>query len=152
MQFSNSLVIRRSPEDVFRALADPGLIPRWNPAIAAARLLTPGPVRHSSRIQLQRTSPQPATEEIEVTEHAAPLRLVFRGDLGPLNGDLVYELEPVTEGTRLTNRADLEASGPLRLLAPLAVGRVRASVADNLEGLRRLLEASITDASAATER
>jgi len=152
MQFSNSLVVRRPPEDVFHALADPGLIPRWNPAISAARPMTPGPFRQGSRIQLQRRSPQPATEEIEVTEYAAPSRLVFRGDVGPFHGDLVYELEALPEGTRLTNRADLEASGPLRLLAPLAAGRVRASVADNLEALRRLLEASITHESAPPER
>jgi len=152
MQFSNSLVIRRSPEDVFRALAEPDLIPRWNPAIATARLLTPGPVRQDSCIQLQRTSPQPATEEVEVTEFATPTRIVFRGDLGPFHGDLVYELEAVPEGTCLTNTADLEAGGPLRLLAPLAAGRVRASVADNLDALRRLLESTPPDASAPTDR
>jgi hypothetical protein len=50
-------------------------------------------------------------------------------------------LEPVADGTRLTNRWDLEpASAPLRLLGPLAIRQVRAAVAENLRTLKQILE------------
>lgn len=143
MQFSNSITIRREPSRVFAALADPRLIPEWNPAIASARLTTPGPLGRGSRIAVERVSPRAASEELEVTELEPPARLQLRGPLGPFQGDLTYQLEAVPEGTRLTNEVQLEASGPLRIVAPLAAGRVRASVAENLAVLRRLVESAI---------
>jgi len=42
--------------------------------------------------------------------------------------------------TRLTNQADLEPHGIMRLAAPIASGRVRSAVAANLETLKQLLE------------
>ena len=59
---------------------------------------------------------------------------------GPFAGVMRYEVEPTAEGTRLTNSADLRASGLLAVAAPLATGRVRTAVADNLAVLKRLLE------------
>jgi uncharacterized protein YndB with AHSA1/START domain len=142
MQFSNSITIRREPPRVFAVLADPRLIPRWNPAITSARPATPGPLGRGSRIALERVSPRPASEELQVTQLAPPARLSLRGPLGPFHGDLTYRLEAVPEGTRLTNEVELEASGPLRFVAPLAAGRVRASVAENLSALRRFVEST----------
>ena len=142
MQFSNSITIRREPPRVFAALADPRLIPRWNPAIASARLATPGPIGPGSRIAVERASPRPASEELQVTQLEPPANLNLRGTLGPFHGDLRYRLEAVPEGTRLTNEVELEASGPLRIAAPLAAGRVRAAVAENLDDLRRLVEST----------
>jgi hypothetical protein len=46
----------------------------------------------------------------------------------------------VGDATRLTNAVDLEPSGLLRLVAPLAASRVRAAVAGNLDTLRQILE------------
>jgi hypothetical protein len=47
----------------------------------------------------------------------------------------------VVGGTRLTNEVDLEpASGVLRLVAPLAIPRVKAAVAQNLGKLKQVLE------------
>ena len=44
-------------------------------------------------------------------------------------------------GTRLTNEVNLEpTSGVLRLVAPLAVPRVKAAVAQNLGKLKQVLE------------
>ena len=143
MQFSNSITIRREPPRVFAALADPRLIPEWNPAIASARLTTPGTLGRGSRIAVERVSPRAASEELEVTELEPPARLQLRGPFGPFQGDLTYQLEAVPEGTRLTNEVELEASGPLRIVAPLAAGWVRASVAENLAVLRRLVESAI---------
>jgi uncharacterized protein YndB with AHSA1/START domain len=140
MKFTNSLVIRRQPADVFGFLADPENIPKWNYAIASTRQITPGEIRVGTRFQQRRTLPRPAEEELEVTEIAPNRRLVLQGDLGPLHGSLAYELEEVPDGTRLTNVADLKAGGPVGFVAELAGGRVQAAVADNLGVLKRILE------------
>jgi uncharacterized protein YndB with AHSA1/START domain len=140
MKFTNSVVIRRPPAEVFAYLADPENIPKWNYAIASTRQTTPGSVGVGTRFRQTRTIPRPAEEELEVTGFEPDRHLALRGDLGPLSGSLAYELEAVPEGTRLTNRADLRARGPLGIAAELGAGRIRAAVADNLDVLRRILE------------
>jgi hypothetical protein len=77
-----------------------------------------------------------------ITELVPERRMVLEGDIGPLSGTLIYQIEEVPEGTRLTNTADLSGRGPLRLLVPLASSRVRDAVAANLDKLRGLLESS----------
>jgi uncharacterized protein YndB with AHSA1/START domain len=140
MRFSNTIEIRRPPDEVFAYLATPENIPRWNYAISESHRVPSGPLRVSSRIRQQRTIPRPTEEQLEVTELVPGRRLVLAGDLGPLHGTISYALEPTSSGTRLTNAADLEASGAMRLAAPLAAGRVRDAVAENLTVLRDILE------------
>jgi hypothetical protein len=53
---------------------------------------------------------------------------------------MTYEFEEIGGSTRLTNRADLEAHGIMKLAAPIVSGRVREAVAKNLETLKHLLE------------
>jgi uncharacterized protein YndB with AHSA1/START domain len=142
VRFSNSVVIRRSPGEVFAFLADPANVPKWNAAITSTRPLSQGPLGVGTRLAQTRSIPRPAIEELEVTEFVPDRRMVLQGDVGPLTGTLSYEIEVVPEGTRLTNTADLTGRGPLLVLSPLATGRVREAVATNLENLRQLLESS----------
>lgn len=140
MRFSNTIEIRRPPGEVFDYLATPENIPAWNVAISEAERSPAGPLGTRTRIRQQRTLPRPAEEELEVTELIPGRRLVLVGDVGPLHGTVSYVLEPSSGGTQLTNAAELEASGPLRLAAPLLTGRIRAAVADNLATLKGILE------------
>ena len=142
MHLANSVNIRRPPSEVFAFLVDPANIPKWNYAIDSARQVSPGPVGIGTRIQQKRSVPRPATVELVITELVPDRRMVLEGDIGPLSGTLIYQIERVPEGTRLTNTADLSGRGPLRVLAPLAANRVRDAVAANLDKLRDLLESS----------
>ena len=139
MRFSNTIEIRRPPDEVFDYVTTPENIPSWNYAIAESERSPAGPVRVGTRIHQRRTIPRPAEEELAVTELVPADRLVLVGDLGPFHGTISYTLEPTSEGTQLTNAAELDASGPLRLAAPLLAGRVRAAVAENLAELEGIL-------------
>jgi len=141
MRFSNAIEIRRPPDEVFSFLATPERIPSWNYAIAEAHRRPEGALAVGTRIRQRRTLPRPEWEELEITELVPGRRLVLAGDLGPLRGTLAYDVEPTPDGTRLTNTANLEAHGALRLAAPLATGRVRSAVAQNLTALKQMLEA-----------
>ena len=77
---------------------------------------------------------------LEVTEFEPDRRLTIRGAFGPLSGQATYVLEPAGDVTNLTNAMDLNAKGALRLVAPLATGRVSAAVAENLTKLKEILE------------
>lgn len=140
MQFSNTFSINRRPAEVFAFLARFENVPRWNYAISDTRKITAGPVGVGSRYRQVRTLPTRSEETFEVTEFDPDRRLTIDGALGPFHGEVSYLLEPVAGGTTLTNTASLQASGPLRLVAPLAAPRVRSAVRANLDTLKQILE------------
>lgn len=140
MQFENTVTIRREPDVVFGFLADLENIPRWNYAIVETRKISDGPVGVGTSYRQVRSLPAPSEEILEIAEFEPNRRLAIRGGLGPLAGTLTYDLQPVDDGTLLTNTADLEASGILKLAAPVAGARVRQAVAENLQKLKQLLE------------
>lgn len=140
MQFSNTISINRRPAEVFAFLARFENVPRWNYAISDTRKITAGPVGVGSRYRQVRTLPTRSEETFEVTEFDPDRKLTIDGALGPFRGEVSYLLEPVPSGTTLTNTANLQASGPLRLVAPLAAPRVRSAVRANLDTLKQILE------------
>jgi uncharacterized protein YndB with AHSA1/START domain len=140
VDFTNTVVIRRPPREVFRFLADLENIPRWNYAIMETEKTSEGAVGVGATYRQVRSLPSRSEEAFEITEFAPDRRLAIRGGLGPLRGTLSYTLDAVDEGTRLTNAADLEGRGVMRIAAPLAAGRIREAVATNLGVLKDLLE------------
>jgi uncharacterized protein YndB with AHSA1/START domain len=140
VDFTNTVVIHRPPREVFRFLADLENIPRWNEAIIETQKTSQGPVGVGTTYRQVRSLPSRSEEALEITEFDPDRLLAIRGGLGPLHGTVSYMLEPVDEGTRLTNAADLEGQGVMRIAAPLAAGKIRESVATNLGVLKDLLE------------
>jgi hypothetical protein len=145
MEFSNTITIERSRPDVFEFVSDLENVPKWNYAIAETRKVSEGPVDIGTTYRQFRSLPSRSEETLEVVQLDPDRRFAVRGDLGPLRGTLSYEFEEVGGSTRLTNRAELEGRGIARLAAPIASGRVRNAVAENLETLKRLLEREPAD-------
>lgn len=140
MHFTNHVTVERSPHEVFEYLANFENVPQWNHAIVETRKTSEGPVGVGTTYSQTRSLPSPSQEEFQVTEFEPDQRLAIRGDLGPFEGTLTYQLESAADGTRLTNSADLQAHGLLKLAAPLAGNRVGDAVAANLEKLKEILE------------
>jgi uncharacterized membrane protein len=140
MQFTNTITIKRRPDEVFAFLAHFENLPLWNYAIAETWKITDGPVAVGSRYRQTRTLPTRSEETFAVTEFEPVHRLSLGGALGPFEGQIHYLLEPVGDATVLTNTMTLQPSGPLRLVAPLAAPRVKAAVAANLDTLKQILE------------
>jgi carbon monoxide dehydrogenase subunit G len=141
MEFTNSITIERAPHDVFEFVSNLENVPRWNYAIVETRKASEGPVAVGTKYRQVRSLPSRSEEMLEVTEFEPDRRFAFEGALGPFEGTMTYEFEEVGGSTRLTNGAALEARGLAKLAAPIASGRVRGAVAENLEALKRLLEA-----------
>jgi uncharacterized protein YndB with AHSA1/START domain len=140
LHFINTVTIRRSPSEVFAYLAQFENIPQWNYAIAETRRTSAGPVGVGTTYTQRRTLPRPSEEAFEVIEFVPDTRLAIRGELGPFEGTLTYQLDAVPGGTRLTNEADLAGKGLLGIAAPLATGRIRDAVGANLGELATILE------------
>jgi uncharacterized protein YndB with AHSA1/START domain len=140
MKFTNIITINRPPADVFEFLAGFENVPLWNYAISETSKITDGPVQVGSRYRQTRTLPSPSEETFEVTEIEPDRKLSIQGDLGPFHGEVSYLLESAGNGTAVTNTMNLQPSGPLRLVAPLAASRVKSAVAANLVALKQILE------------
>jgi carbon monoxide dehydrogenase subunit G len=140
--FENTVTIRRPVQDVFTFLADFENVPKWNHAIVETTKVSPGPVRVGTTYRQTRSAPSRTEEAFEVTVYEPTRRLDVRGGLGPFTARVSYLLEPTGSGTRLTNAVDLESSGLLTLVAPLATSRIKHAVAANLDTLKQLLEGS----------
>ena len=142
--FTNAVTIRRTAEEVFAFIADFENVPTWNYAIESTTKVSPGPVGVGTVYRQIRSIPSRAEEDFKVTMFEPARQLAIAGEIGPFHARVSYLLEPVGNATRLTNDVELESSSTLtRLLAPLAVSRVKAAVAENLEELRRILEAEV---------
>lgn len=142
MEFTNEISIRRPVRDVFEYLANFENVPKWNYAIEETRKASPGPVDVGTTYAQIRSIPQRSEEGFEVIMYEPEKRLAIRGDVGPFHGVIEYELEAVTDGSKIINRVEVEATGLARVVAPLAGGRVRQAVAANLAKLKELLETS----------
>ena len=138
--FENAVMIARPIEDVFGFLSDLENIPRWNYAIIETRKVSEGPVGVGTTFRQVRSVPSRSEERLEITAYDPPRQLEIRGQLGPFASRLVYALEAIPAGTRVTNTVELELRGPGRLLGRVAVPRVREAVAANLGRLKELLE------------
>lgn len=140
IRFENAIDIGIDRVRAFAYLADIEHTPEWNWAIASSQKLTPGPVEVGTRFRLERTAPQRAVEELEVTGLQPGERLEVAGRLGPFDARLSYVLSDVPSGTRIVNRVELDPTVPLGLLGGLVGGRIRGAVAENLTALKGVLE------------
>ena len=104
MEFANTVTIERPAQDVFAFLADFENVPTWNYAIVETRKTSQGPVGVGATYRQIRSVPARSEEEFEVTDFEPDTRLAIRGNLGPLEGTITYELEPAGAGTRLQTR------------------------------------------------
>jgi uncharacterized protein YndB with AHSA1/START domain len=138
--FENTVMIRRSIEDVFGFLSDFENVPTWNYAISETHKVSEGPVGVGTIYQQVRSVPSRSEERFEVTAYNPPRHLEIRGQLGPFPSRLSYALDAMPEGTRVTNSVELELRGPGRLHGRVAVPRIRDAVAANLRKLKELLE------------
>jgi uncharacterized protein YndB with AHSA1/START domain len=138
--FENTVMIARPIQDVFAFLSDLENIPKWNYAIVETRKVSEGPVGVGTVYHQVRSVPSRSEERLEITTYDPPRQLGLRGRLGPFVSRLFYALDAAPEGTRVTNRVELELGGPGRLLGRVAVPRVRDAVATNLRKLKELLE------------
>jgi hypothetical protein len=142
MDFTNTVTINRRPAEVFGFLAQFENVPLWNYAISETRKITGGPVCVGSRYRQARALPRPRSETFEVTEFEPDRRLSIVGALGAFHGKVTYLLAPAGNGTALTNTMNLQPTGPLRFVAPLAASRVKSAVAANLDTLKQILESA----------
>ncbi|HKJ25123.1 MAG TPA: SRPBCC family protein [Myxococcota bacterium] len=147
-RFVDAIDLPAPPEAVFDYLADFHRTAEWDPGVAEADRLTPGPSRRGSRFRvvvsfLGRRLPL----EYAITHFERPGRLILEGGDDTLRSVDELTFAPREGGTRVTYEARLELHGLRRLADPLldvafqVVGRLAA------RGLRERFAAGARDAA-----
>jgi uncharacterized membrane protein len=141
VRYEQSIEIERPPADVFAFLAEPGNLPRWQPAVAEVTVDPPGQLAEGSRLTEKRTFlGNHVRSTLEVTRLEPHRRLDLGTVDGPVRLRVSHRLEASGDGTRLTLIGEGEPGGALRLAGPLLGRAVNRQARDDLRRLKRLLE------------
>lgn len=116
---AESVIIRRTPEEVFAYVADLRNEPTWHVDIDSVDPAT-DPVPAVGTAYPLRFKPfmgrtQGTFTALEVSQGE---RVVYRGDFAGLRPLITYAVEPVPEGTRFTRSVEMRPRGLGALMAP----------------------------------
>lgn len=133
MKIGKRIEIARPPEDVYALVSDLERGPEWQPSLVRVDV--------ERGIEVRRIAGQEREASFDVTRNEAPrlFEIVSRG--GPVRASATFELTPAGAGTRVDLSLVLELSGPLRFAGGMVRGRAEREARENLERLKRLLEA-----------
>ncbi len=146
---SNSVVIRCTPEEAFDYLSDHRSELEWNPACQVMEKITDGPVGARTRFRAKwKLSP---VVELEILEYNRPRGWKVHNG-GALEVTMTIRLEPAREGTTLHTDFDVRPHGPLRLIFPIMLRRLRADEKANMGHIRQALERRHPPAQAGPEK
>jgi uncharacterized protein YndB with AHSA1/START domain len=136
-----SIVIDRSPKEVFAFVSDQTNAPRWQRGLAVVRRTTDGPIGIGTRHTFERTLMGRKMDGSNEYTRYEPNALVAFAWSGPMPGQASYIVEPAgMDRTRLVSRLEMQAHGLLRLAEPLLAAGLRRDVEANLDTLKHLLE------------
>jgi uncharacterized protein YndB with AHSA1/START domain len=123
---------RQPPETVFRTITDFGNAPTWRTDLTRVEMLHP-----AAGLPRFREHGSDDAMTMEVVEMRAPRHLVVRiadSDL-PFGGRWVYNVEPASDGTRLTITEEGEVYNPIfRFVARFLIGH-HATIEEYLRAL-----------------
>jgi carbon monoxide dehydrogenase subunit G len=146
--FQTSVRVDRPIEDVFTFAADPLLFPRWNSAVQTVELTSGDRGRVGSRYSMQRRLPVGQVEnELEIFSREHVSEFGIRTTSGPTPFRYLYRFVSDGVDTVIQLDADVELSGVVSVLGPLAASAIRRGVDANLATLKRTLETSTTRSS-----
>ena len=129
--FHTTVDISRPPDEVFAFVAEPHNMPLWYDAVDHVARTTNGPSGPGARYDVTRSLPGGQVHnDVELTDHQFRYR---------------YALEPTSQGTRLTLDGSISSAGlpgPMGHLDELATQLFKRGMRDNLNQLKRIIEAS----------
>jgi carbon monoxide dehydrogenase subunit G len=141
LELEESILIKRSPAEVFDFVTNPSNASRWRVGLLSAKQLSEGELKVGSLIEeTVQVLGQKVTSRVEVIGLEPKRSRSIRVKLGPLPIELheVYETSP--EGTRLRVSGSTLLRGPQRLLAKAALGQIRRQLEQELANIKRVLE------------
>jgi uncharacterized protein YndB with AHSA1/START domain len=141
---TESIEIKRRPEDVFAYLDDVERHGEWQEQIVEVQPESDEPMGVGKRVRETRRVPGgDRSMTYEVTEYDPPRRSSFRVLDGPIRAVGTISVEPVGDGSRsrLTFTVDFQGHGlGGKLLLPVAKGQARKQIPKDQARMKELLE------------
>ena len=140
-----SIEIERSADAVFELIANLDRMPEWLTTFAAVRAEDTGAIGVGTRFTA--TSKFIFTYQVPlvITEYAPPSALAMRGrEGGPFMVENRIELTPTAVGTRVTGTFTGDSASFFKLAEPVLTRAFRQRVRQDMQGLKRALEAEVS--------
>ncbi len=124
----------------------------WDPGVATAHRIDPGPVGVGARYRLGvRLGGRVAPMEYRISVFEPSTRVVLVGSGSGVSAVDEIRFEPTEAGTRIDYFADIRLGGVLRLVQPF-LGHAFANLGrDAVDGMQRTLDAMVADVSSARD-
>lgn len=132
----NTVLLPRTPEEVFDYLVDLRSELEWNPDAVSMEKITDGPIGVGTTFRAKWK--QGPAAEVRCTRYERPTRWSYLSE-GPLTFDFDASLREEAGGTRLVVHFGVTPKGWMRLLFPLMVLVFRRAERKNMERIRRAL-------------
>jgi carbon monoxide dehydrogenase subunit G len=142
MRVVESVVIERTPEEVWKVVADLDTHAEWRPAIVELRQVSGGPLGVGSRIRevLSWRGREIVIDDV-VTAFEPPHRLGIHGGWKAADFDVDFRLEPHGDGTEVTMDWPLHPKSLLmKVAAPFMGGAMRRATREELRLLKEFVE------------
>ncbi|MGH2756416.1 MAG: SRPBCC family protein [Actinomycetota bacterium] len=118
IRITESAIIHRSPEDIFDLAADPVRQLEWDPkTLRSVEKLTPGPLDRGARYR--GSFKGYGTVEYDFVEYDPPRAFAHHATMKMGEMKHTFTLEPVPEGTRLTQVGELQPNLLGRIMSPM---------------------------------
>jgi hypothetical protein len=149
MDFELSVIIHRTPDDVFAFFRDKDRHrQKTGSPVLGIEKLDPGPpvpgTRYREVVQILPLIRGEICSRITRIEPGSYLEEDFEG--AAMRGHLAYKFLDIGNGTRLIQRESLAAQGFLKVLDPIIRRMLFRRLLDRLEGIKLLLESQVSDA------
>jgi uncharacterized protein YndB with AHSA1/START domain len=136
--------INRPVEEVFDFVADERNEPRYNPRMARAEKISPGPIAPGTRFRAEFASRGRPVATTEITAYERPRRLASATHMAAMDVRGTLAFDPIPEGTRMRWSWDLEPHRLFKLIGPVIAHVGRRQEEATWASLKRFLEEQAT--------
>ena len=141
IKVENSGTINRPIEEVFAFVGDQTNARQWQSGVVDVRRTTDGPLRVGTTHTFVRNFMGRKMEaNNEYIAYEPNKRITFKGTSGPVRFEFSYLFDSTAEGTKLTGKMQMQATGLLRLAEPLMAASLRREMMAAAGVLKDLLE------------
>ena len=136
-----STIIERPVEEVFAYVGDQTNATAWQAGVVEVRRTSDGPIGVGTTHTLVRTFMRRRMEASnEYVAYEPNERITFKITSGSARMEASYFFEVVDDGTRLTSRIEMDASGFMSLAEPVIAAGLKREMKAAFRALKDLLE------------